>query len=148
MITINPTPLTITRCPQVRRAFTIIEVVVAVFLLAACLVAYAQLRTTLITQQSRLNTTDVARLQLQNVFEIIGKLPPDELRKGDFSAFNIESLIANTLPAGEIKFEVTPVVFRDQQDGEVTVHLLKSTVFWEEKAGHPKRSLSLVRLIP
>ncbi len=159
-----------------RTAFTLIETGIALFLLTACLAALAQLHTILISQQNRIDTAETARLQLQNILEIISNTPADSIASGNFSKEKYQNIVANTLPDGEIRFETVPLVFKnenkiadpadDDQKSDVkktgsetsakpseksetiTAHLFQVTVSWSDGIGRPRRSLSLTRLLP
>lgn len=155
-----------------RRAFTIIETGVGIFILSVCMIMLAQLRTVLITQQLRMDTADTARLQIQNIFELLGDLSDEKIAAQNFDKDKFIKLAANTLPRGEITFEVTPLIFKanpqndpvqkpapeavpkksglsDQKKSSESVEaaVFRITVSWSDGEKRPRRSLSLVRIL-
>lgn len=150
-----------------RRAFTILEIVVSIFLLFSCFTVFAQLRSALISQQQRFDSADIARHQLQNVWEILANESDEAILSGSFKKERVESLVTATLPQGKIEFKVVPLVFHTKgqtdlapapdkekspkgqpADGKVTVHLVQAIISWEGGANQPRRSKILSRIMP
>lgn len=157
-----------------RRAFTLIEMGVGVFLLSICMLMLAQIRTVLISQQLRMDTAETARLQIQNIFESLGDLPDEKIAAQNFDKEKFIKLTANTLPGGEISFEVTPLIFKPLPKNEATpkpapksyekksdekksdqkkitpdveATVFRITISWSDGINRPRRSLSLARIL-
>lgn len=146
-----------------RGAFTVIELTVSIFLLCTCMIVFSQFRFMLIDQQRRMDTRNIAYLQLQNIWEILGSVPDEKILSGEFEKEPLESLIAHSLPDGKLEFKIVPLVFQktkedsadqgDKQTSEkegasVILHRVQAIVSWDDGAQRPRRSMVLSRLFP
>ena len=131
-----------------RPAFTMIEVLAAVFLLTACLTAFGQLRVMMTREERKTAITDIAQRQLRNVWERLDAVSESDLIAENFAKEPFETLAANTLPNGELKFEILPITFHGEKSGDVILHQARLTVSWDDGPGRPRRAAALSRILP
>ena len=152
-------------------AFSMLETSVGIFILSACLVAFVQMRTMTLGERLRLHTVEQARVQLVNVLELLGDVPQKEFIAGTFPRKEVDTLVGNSFPDGQLKFEVVKIVFEpeEKQPGttlntaakkesdkppkkavqpEVTVHALRATLTWYDGPSKPRKSVTLTKILP
>ena len=122
-----------------RPGFTLVEISVAVALLAVCAVAFAQLVALTASERLAERTRQTATDQVQNVLERLADLPPEKLAAGDFDTTPLETLIERSLPDGKIICGTKTI---DSNGVVFTV-----AVSWSTGEKRPRGEVSMFRLL-
>lgn len=127
--------------------FTILEMVVALFLLTVCLVAFSQLVVFVTTQRVAEGTRQAAVDQLQNVFEQLSDLPDEKLAALDFDDSDYQETARRAVPDGRIEFSCNAVPWNEAEAPEVRSRLFQAALSWDRGENRPRGTVSLFRLL-
>ena len=117
-----------------KKAFTIIEVFAALFLISAAMICFTQLVFALQEQRQSERHRAIASDQLQNVLELALENPSGPPTEA------MRAMVEHALPGGTI--ELIQVEIADAENAA----LLQGTLTWNDGANRPKKSVTMVRL--
>jgi len=122
-----------------RPGFTLVEIFVAIALLAVCALLFVQLVAVTTSERVAERIRQTAVDQLQNVLERLATVPPEKLADGDFNKTAIESLFERSLPDGKIEFAAKPF--------ETESVIFTVTVSWSNGENRDRRKVAMFRLL-
>ena len=122
-----------------KRAFTVIEVFAALFLISVAMLCFMQLIFALQEQRQSARHRAIASDQLQNVLELAME-NPEALQDGLTPTEAMRSMVEQSLPDGAV--ELAWVELPDTENAR----LLQGTLTWSDGTNRPRKSVTMVRL--
>jgi len=123
-----------------RHGFTLVEIFAAIALLAVSALLFAHLVALMASERIAERTRQTAVDQMQNVWERLSVLSPDNLATDNFDKTAAESLIERSLPGGKIVFDTKRI------ESDVTIFII--TVSWNDGESRPRKSVAMFWLLP
>ena len=134
-----------------RAAFTIVELVAAIMIIAVCMAAFAVIANTARQQRQLGQRHQTAVDQLQNVLELLAANDPKQLAVGAVSLSPCENLVSRALPQGELLVRCKPFPNDDAENDAVANFVqtwqLDASVSWLDEKTQTRRSVSMTRLL-
>ena len=128
---------------DMRTAFTIVELMAAIMVLALCLAAFVKMTHTARQQRNDGRTHQTAADQLQNVLEQLVDADPEQLAAGGFDLTPYEAIIARALPGGTLQIVCEPLA---DETAVLQTWRIDAKVTWPSGQNRPPRSTTLTRL--
>ena len=130
-------------------AFTIVELVAAMFIVGLCLAAFLKIAHTARQQRRIAQTHQTAVDQLQNVIELLAAADPEQLAACEVDLSQYEALIARALPEGELLLVCEPLATDNTTEVATTLQTwqLDASVSWRDGVSPLRRSVTLTRLL-
>lgn len=130
-----------------KHGFTVVEIVAALALLTACIVAFSQLFVFVTSQRNAEEIRQAAVDQLQNVREQLRGISDEKLAALDFDRSDFEQTTRRALPGGEIEFSTESATPAPGADSTMQSDVLQITVSWDRGEKRPRGEVSLFRLL-
>lgn len=121
-----------------RRGFTVLEVLVAIILVATLLTVSLEFLHALALQRRSLSDRRLALQEAGNCMERIAVWPWDELTTERLSGIDLSPEIRRALPSAKLSIRVSPTP--EPPQGKV----VSVTIRWQEQPEQPERSVRLV----
>lgn len=129
---------------NVQCGFTVIEVVAAIFLLSACIVALSQLVAFVASQRVAEEIRQAAADQLQNVLEQLEGISNEKKVALDFDRSVFEATSKRAVPDGKVEFFCEPA---NLENDAVNSHVFRIVVSWNRGKNRPRGEVSMFRLL-
>jgi Tfp pilus assembly protein PilV len=126
-----------------RGGFTIVELLAAVFILTACIVAFSQLVVFVASQRAAEGIRQNAVDQLQNVFEQIAVISDEKLAALDFDKKEYEARTLRAVPDGKLTFSCKPA----DETAALQSYVFEANVSWSRGEKQQRGNVSLFRLL-
>lgn len=120
-----------------RRAFTLLELLAASFVLGVAMVASVQISSALGRARQEAQHRQCALLEADNWLERLSALPWDELTPERAAKCELSEVAAEQLPGGELKVEITPL------QEQPAVKRIVAAVHWRDMRGQPLTPIRL-----
>jgi len=125
-----------------RTGFTIVELIAAMMVVSLCITAFVKIAHVARQQRDYGREHQTALDQTLNVLEILAAADPEQLSTGNMDLTPYQSLIARSLPQGELLVTCTPL-----DADAVKGWRLDARVSWMPGANLPQRSVAITRLL-
>ena len=125
-------------------AFTIVELIAAIGVVTICMAAFVKIAHVARQQRDAGRVQQTAVDQVQNVLELLAAADPEQLSTGNVDLTPHETLIARSLPQGELL--VTCELLADD-NATVQTWRLDASASWIPPGNLPRRSIVLTRLL-
>ena len=133
----------ITKKHNANTGFTIVELIAAIGVVTICMAAFVKIAHVARQQRDAARVYQTAVDQVQNVLELLAAADPEQFSTGNVDLTPHESLIARSLPQGEL---LVTCELLDNDDA-VQTWRLDASVSWTPGANLPQRSVTLTRLL-
>jgi len=125
-------------------AFTIVELIAAIGVVTICMAAFVKIAHVARQQRDAGRVQQTAVDQVQNVLELLAAADPEQLTMGNVDLTPHETLIARSLPEGELL--VTCELFPND-NAAVQTWRLEASASWIPPGNLPRRSVAFTRLL-
>jgi prepilin-type N-terminal cleavage/methylation domain-containing protein len=121
-----------------RRAFTIVEILVALLLLGTLTAVCLQFFAGVIAQRREQSAELSAAEEAANIMERLAAVAWDDLPKQSGEQFSLSAQLKKVLPEGRVEVKVNDVT------GPPPARRIAATVFWRPQPGEPERKARVV----